>query len=80
MGSFFVRVPYYIGELKRGPTLENYPFWRGDGCGSGNFAGAFPCLFVRKRLQLMNGVSTRAVKVQGSGFSKQELRVQGLSV
>ena len=21
----FIRVPYYIGDLKRGPNLENYP-------------------------------------------------------
>ena len=30
---FYMRVPYYIGDLKRDPTLENYPyiFWRHSG-------------------------------------------------
>ena len=26
MGSCFVRVPCYIGDLKRDPNLENYPY------------------------------------------------------
>ena len=25
-GVLFIRMPYYIGDLKRDPTLENYPF------------------------------------------------------
>ena len=25
MGVFFIRVPYYTGDLKRDPNLENYP-------------------------------------------------------
>ena len=25
-GSFFIRVPYYIGDLKRDPNIESYPF------------------------------------------------------
>ena len=25
-GSFFIRVPFYIGDRKRNPNLENYPF------------------------------------------------------
>ena len=24
MGSFLIRVPYYTGDLKRDPNLENY--------------------------------------------------------
>ena len=24
LGSFFIRVPYYIGGLERDPSLENY--------------------------------------------------------
>ena len=23
---FFIRVPYHIGDLKRDPSLENYPY------------------------------------------------------
>ena len=25
LGVLFIRVPYYIGDLKGDPTLENYP-------------------------------------------------------
>ena len=33
-GFFFVRVPYYIGDLKGDPNLENYPH-RYEVCGVG---------------------------------------------
>ena len=26
LGVLFARVPYYIGDLKRDPNLENYPY------------------------------------------------------
>ena len=26
LGSLFLRVPYYIGDLKRDPSLENHPY------------------------------------------------------
>ena len=36
LGFFcFIRVPYYIGDLKRGPYLENHP----SGGGPGEFSG-----------------------------------------
>ena len=28
LGFLFIRVPYYIGDLTRGPNLENYPYKR----------------------------------------------------
>ena len=36
MGVLFIRVPYYIGDPKRDPNLENYPHAkRGAGGGGG---------------------------------------------
>ena len=29
--SVFIRVPYYIGDLKRDPNLENYPLGASQG-------------------------------------------------
>ena len=26
LGPFLIRVPYYTGDLKRDPNLENYPY------------------------------------------------------
>ena len=30
LGSLFIRVPYYIGDPKRDPDLENYPCTQED--------------------------------------------------
>ena len=47
-GVLFMRVPYYIGDPKRDPNLENYPYPKH----CSKHQGPYPCLCRRGSLQL----------------------------